>query len=206
VNIKFFITLFALLNPIGILPVFIGLAQRLDDKDVEPAIRMAAITVFCAIAVSVVCGMKILSVFGISLGAFQISGGLILLLIGLKMLFGQKQAQASANTLLQPTIGVVPVGVPLLVGPGVISAVIVHAHQNPAWQGQLELVLQGLLLGLVVYVIFRLAGPIHRVLGATGIDILTQIMGLLISALALEIMTSGLLAIFPAWAGTVKSL
>ena len=205
------IALLAIVNPIGVIPFFIHFTQGFDRQQRQRTIRIAAISACVVISVSAVAGLKIIEFFGISLASFQVGGGLLLLMSALQMLNAQpaesrkddlsdggERADAGAS------IAIVPLTIPLLTGPATISTMVIYAEKTKHWWQLGVLVLYGVVIGVAVWIAFSLSGRIARVLGKTGINVMTRLMGLLLAALAVEVMSDGLVKLFPVLASTLK--
>jgi len=200
---KSFISLLALVNPLGAVPMFISLTTQHTGAERERTTRTAAVAVACVIAVSALLGHQILGFFGISIASLQVGGGILVLLMGISMLNAQAVGSKSTpeealEASTKHSIAVVPLAVPLLTGPGSISTVIVHADRARGWLEVGGLVASGALIGALVYASFRLAEPIQALLGNTGINIATRLLGLILAALAVEMIADGLLHFMPA--------
>ncbi|MFN7693358.1 MAG: MarC family protein [Burkholderiales bacterium] len=192
------ITLLAMVNPIGVIPFFIAFTQEFDRAQRQQTIRVAAFTSFCVIALSAVLGLKLIEFFGISIASFQVGGGTLLLISALQML-NAKQAEAGSVQAsgAGANIAVVPLAVPLLTGPATISTMVIYAQKYSVWWYPAVLVGYGVVIGLVIYLCFTASGKIAKVLGSTGINIMTRLMGLILAALAVELLQSGLIELFP---------
>lgn len=202
------VALLAIVNPIGAVPFYIHFTQSLSRVQRQRTIRVAAFSAFVVIAVSAVAGLRIIEFFGISLASFQVGGGTLLLISSLQML-NAKPAEARTDTVSEgdtkldagDSIAVVPLAIPLLTGPATISTVVIYADKTRHWWEHAVLVGYGLVIGLAVWVCFSLAGPIARVLGKTGINVMTRLMGLILAALA--VMADGLITLFPVLASHI---
>ncbi|TDN67771.1 multiple antibiotic resistance protein [Paraburkholderia sp. BL10I2N1] len=200
--IKSFISLLALINPIGAIPFFMSLTSQQSDDERRRTIRIASISVFCVIAVTTLLGQQIISFFGISVGSLEVGGGIIMLLMAISMLNAQIGNSRSTpeerhEAELKDNIAVVPLAIPLLTGPGSISTVIVYSANFHHWYDRVSLVAIGALLAVICFFSLRLAEPIARWIGRTGINIGTRLMGLMLSALAVEFIVDGLKALLP---------
>ncbi|CAJ2900264.1 YchE family NAAT transporter [Burkholderia pseudomallei] len=201
--LKSFISLLALINPLGAVPFFLSLTAQQTEAERRHTIRIAAVSVFCVIAVTTLLGQQIIDFFGISVGSLEVGGGIIMLLMAISMLNAQ-----IGNTRSTPeerdeaesknSIAVVPLAIPLLTGPGSISTVIVYAANARHWYDRLGLVAIGAALALICFFAMQLAEPIAHWIGRTGINIVTRLMGLMLSALAVEFIVDGLKALLPA--------
>lgn len=200
------VTLLAIVNPLAIVPFFIHYTDDLSPADRQRTIWVASFSAFVVIAASALLGVGILEFFGISLASFQVGGGMLLLTSALNMLNAKPAEVKPATTDLNDgaekaamgaSIAVVPLTIPLLTGPATMSAVVIYAERAKTWWQLLTLVGYGVVVGLVTALCFSLAHPIARVLGRTGINVMTRLMGLILAALAVEVMASGLGKLFP---------
>ena len=205
------IALLAIVNPIGVIPFFIHFTQGFNREQRQRTIRIAAFSAFVVIAVSAVAGLKIIEFFGISLASFQVGGGLLLLMSAMQMLNAQP-AESRKDDLSEggdkadagASIAIVPLTIPLLTGPATISTMVIYAEKTQHWWQLGVLALYGVVIGFAVWAAFSLSGRIARVLGKTGISVMTRLMGLLLAALAVEVMSDGLVKLFPILAGNLR--
>ncbi|KWA77702.1 hypothetical protein WL28_29085 [Burkholderia ubonensis] len=201
--LKSFISLLALINPVGAVPFFLSLTAQQTDDERRRTIRIASVSVFCVITVTTLLGQQIIDFFGISVSSLEVGGGIIMLLMAISMLNAQ-----AGNTRSTPeerheaeqkdNIAVVPLAIPLLTGPGSISTVIIYAANSRHWYDRVGLVAIGAVLACLCFFAMRLAEPIANWIGRTGINIATRLMGLMLSALAVEFIVNGLRALLPA--------
>ncbi len=196
------ITLLAIVNPLAVVPFFIHYTQGFSREQRRRTIAIAAFSSFAVIAASALLGLQILEFFGISLASFQVGGGLLLLTASLSMLNAQpaeaKSTQAEMDdAAARASIAVVPLTVPLLTGPATMSTVVIYAEKAQNFLGLASLVGYGLVIGISVVVCFAMAQPIAKILGKTGINVMTRLMGLILAALAVEVMADGLHKLFP---------
>ena len=167
--------------------------------------RVAAFTAFLVIAVSALVGLQILEFFGISLASFQVGGGLLLLMSAIQMLHAQP-AESRAQDVDEgasradsgASIAVVPLTIPLLTGPAAISTVVIYAEKTRHIWELGVLVGYGLIIGVATWLSLSTAGRVGRFMGQTGINVMTRLMGLILAAIAVEVMSDGLLKLFPA--------
>ena len=202
------LALLAIVNPIGVIPFFIHFTQGFTRRERQHTTRVAAFSAFLVIAVSALAGLKIIEFFGISLASFQVGGGMLLLMSALQMLNAQPAesrredlAEGSDKAHAGASIAIVPLTIPLLTGPATISTMIIYADKTRHWWELGVLVVYGVIVGLAVWAAFSLSGRIAKALGKTGINVMTRLMGLLLAALAIEVMSDGLLKLFPVLAG-----
>jgi multiple antibiotic resistance protein len=206
--IKTFISLLALVDPLAAVPMFIALTANFTAKDKASVARTAALAVPCIIAVAAVLGGQIIAVMGISLGAFKIGGGIILLLMALQMMNANptggtrstaaEQSEAVEKSEHSHSIAVVPLALPVLVGPGTISTVIIYSGKAVGVLDYVILIACGVLIGALTWLAFRAAPRISAFMGVTGINIATRVMGLLLAALSAEFIVDGLTMMIPA--------
>ena len=202
--LKPLIALLAIVNPIGVLPFFIHFTQGLSRAERQRTIRISSITAFLVIAISGLAGLAIIEFFGISIASFQVGGGMLLLVSSINMLNAQPaesrrtdvdEGQAKADS--GASIAVVPLTVPLLTGPATISTMVIYAEKTRTFWEHAVLVGYGVVIGLATFVVFTAAGRIAKVLGQTGINVMTRLMGLILAAMAVELLADGLVKLFP---------
>jgi multiple antibiotic resistance protein len=208
--LKPLIALLAIVNPIGVVPFFIAFTQNFSREQRLRTISVSSFAAFIVIAVSAVAGLKIIEFFGISIASFQVGGGTLLLISSLQMLNaqpaeakpmdldeGNQKADAGAS------IAIVPLTIPLLTGPATISTMVIYAEKTRHLWEQAVLVGYGVVIGLATYITFRASGRIAKVLGRTGINVMTRLMGLILAAMAVELLADGLTKLFPVLASHV---
>lgn len=199
---KIGLALFAIVNPIGSVPIFISATQGWPAEDRERTAKTAAVTVFLVLVMSVFIGDRVLDFFGISIPSFQVGGGILLMLIAISMLQGRvshvrqtpEEAQEVAD---REAIAVVPLSIPLLAGPGAISSMIIAAQQTGTFWGHMSLVLPVIVVCLLIWITLRLSVNIAHRLGTIGINIVTRLMGLILAAMAVEFIAHGIHGLFP---------
>ena len=200
------VTLLAVVNPLAVVPFFIHYTAGFDQAQRRRTIWVSSFSAFIVIAASALLGLQILEFFGISLASFQVGGGLLLMTSALSMLNAQPaEARANADEVhdaaersaAQASIAVVPLTIPLLTGPATMSTVVIYADKAKTLLQLSTLVSYGLVIALATALCFAMAQPIARVLGKTGINVMTRLMGLILAALAVEVMADGLHTLFP---------
>jgi multiple antibiotic resistance protein len=205
-DFKPLVTLLAIVNPLAIVPFFIHYTQGFSDEQRRRTILVASFAAFVVIATSALLGLQILDFFSISLASFQVGGGMLLLISSMNMLNAQPaEAKPLTNEMEDgaekaargASIAVVPLTIPLLTGPATMSTVVIYAEKAQTALQVAALVGYGVVIALVTAISFSLAEPIARVLGKTGINVMTRLMGLILAALAVEVMAGGLGKLFP---------
>ncbi|MBK4713915.1 YchE family NAAT transporter [Enterobacteriaceae bacterium YMB-R22] len=203
---KFFIGLFALVNPVGIIPVFISMTSY----QTAPARNKTNLTANLSVAIilwtSLFLGDGILQVFGISIDSFRIAGGILVVTIAMSMISGKlgedkQNKQEKSETAIRESVGVVPLALPLMAGPGAISSTIVWGTRFNSWSNLLGFSVAIAAFALSCWLLFRAAPWLVRFLGQTGINVITRIMGLLLMALGIEFIITGIKASFPGLLG-----
>ena len=212
-DLKPLITLLAIVNPLAIVPFFIHYTQGFTPEQRRQTVMVSSLSTFVVIAVSALLGLQILEFFGISLASFQVGGGMLLLTSALNMLNAQPAEAKSTSHELEDgaakaaqgaSIAVVPLTIPLLTGPAAMSTVVIYADKAKTFLQLGTLVGYGVVVSLATLLCFSLAAPIARVLGKTGISVMTRLMGLILAALAVEVMSDGLIKLFPALAHAAR--
>lgn len=203
---RFAVTLFSILDPFAAIPMFLMLTEGRAAAYKSATARTAAIAVFSILMVAALTGDALLRLIGASLAAFQVGGGIILFMMSLSMINAQLSPQQSSpeeekEAGARDAVGVVPLAMPMLVGPGSISATIIQVQQGAGWAHFAVIVAILLALCVAIWLVLRAAVPIGRRLGRTGINILNRIFGLLLAALAVQIFANGLRGLFPALGG-----
>ncbi|HOE42768.1 MAG TPA: MarC family protein [Rhodoferax sp.] len=201
-DFKPLVTLLAIVNPLAIVPFFIHYTQDFTPEQRSRTIWIASFSSFLVIATSALMGLHILAFFGISLASFQVGGGMLLLTSALSMLNAQpaeakSNAEEMRDAATRTSIAVVPLTIPLLTGPATMSTVVIYAEKAKTFWQLSALVSYGVVVALATALCFSLAQPIARGLGKTGINVMTRLMGLILAALAVEVMSDGLIKLFP---------
>ena len=201
--LKACIALFVLIDPIGAIPVYLSVTPNYTPAEHRSTVWRIALATTLILLGALAIGGPALTLLGISIPAFRVAGGLLILLMALGMMRaipgGARQIpeEASADT-EKPDIAIVPMATPLLAGPGAIGAMIVYGHIKASIVNYLVLAAIAVLVGGGTWLALRMAAPIGARLGKTGINVVTRIMGLLLAALAVEMAANGLRDLFPA--------
>ena len=206
--IKIFIGLLAIVNPFGAIPLFISMTADQNSHQLRKTINNVALGVIVILMVTLFFGEMVLDFFGITISSFRVGGGILILLMAIAMLHAKtsdvKQTDAEADESIEKeSVAIVPLAMPLLAGPGAISTVILDAHKATGIAHYAIIAAGIMLLGLLVWGVLRLSPFITRRVGATGINIFTRIMGLILAAIAVEFLATGLMGLFPVLAAPV---
>ncbi|HVL36301.1 MAG TPA: MarC family protein [Burkholderiales bacterium] len=199
--LRFLVTLTAVLDPFLAVPIFLGATADRSPAARRQLANVVTLTVFLVLAAAALFGEALLRLLGASLSAFQVGGALVLLLMALSMLNaqagGMRQSRAEAEELQSGALsGVVPLAVPLLAGPGAIGTTIIAAQAGGFVHTTLLIACIALVCGLLWWIL-RIAEVVGSRLGITGLNIATRLLGLLLAAIAVEMMADGLKALFP---------
>jgi len=200
-----FVTLFVTIDPIGVLPIFLAVTVGMNAKERSSvAIKGTAIG-FGLLMLFAVAGNAILNAMGITIHAFRIAGGLLLFYIAFEMIFEKRQErhEKSAHKVITrediSNIAVFPIAIPMIAGPGAISATIIMAGNiGHTWEGFGILILLMALTLLISLGIFMLGDRIDKIIGSTGRTILTRLMGVLLAALSVQFVADGVKALVDA--------
>lgn len=194
--------LFVIANPIGVTPIFISLTSRQTEDQRRHTARLTATTVVIVLLTAMFLGEVILHFFGIRMGSFRAGGGILILLMAIAMLQARPSpthhtAEESKEAAARAEVAVVPLGIPLVAGPGAISTVIIYADQAATWFDMAMLLLTILCVAGSVWIALRLSERIRVMLGTTGINIVTRLLGLLLAAVGVEFLADGLTQLLP---------
>ncbi len=193
-----FVTFFVTIDPVGLAPIFIALTQGADAGLRGRVARQGVLVGGAVLLVFAVLGNSVLQVIGIGLPAFRIAGGLMLLLLALEMVFERRlqrrgdTAEHARDERQAESIGVFPLGIPLIAGPAAITAVLLQSSALAGRPGaRLVTILAMLAVLAIVYLSLLLAGRLERVLGPTLIIVLSRVLGILLAALAVQFVIDG---------------
>lgn len=204
--LKFLVGLIAILNPLGISPVFINLTQQQSIAERRQMALHAAVSVGVVLLIALLAGELVLSVFGISISSFRVGGGILILLMAISMMQAtmspaRQTPEEARESVLKESVAVVPLAIPLVAGPGAISTVILYANRSDSPMHYVMLAVVIAAGTTLVWLTFRAAEPLANRLGRTGINVVTRIMGLIMAAIGVEFMANGLRVLFPGMAG-----
>lgn len=181
------IALFIIIDPIGLIPIFMALTQRTSTEERKAIFRRAILVAFFLLLIFTFAGTGILRLFGIGLNDFKIAGGILLLVLALQIINEAHHGEAERK---RP--GVVPLAVPLLVGPGAITTTIVLIGVYGVWVTFLAVVFTF----IISFLVFQYVGLLFKLLGEAGSDVVAKIMGMLLAAIAVQFIRQGIQEIF----------
>ncbi len=200
--VKFFLGLVAIINPIGLLPVFVTLTSHQTEEERNHTGKVANFAVVVILVVTIFIGEHILNMFSISLSAFRIAGGSLIAIIAMSMLQGKlspvkRNSEEDREAYAMESVAVVPLALPLMAGPGAISSVIVFSSSHDSMTDMIGMSITVVVFGLMSFGLFRMAPIIFKILGTTGINVITRLMGLLMLSIGIEVVAAGLKGLFP---------
>ena len=192
-----FLTMLVVMDPIGLAPLYIGLAGNRPTLERRSIALKASLVAGGIILAFGLLGKPLLDHLGIDLSAFRVAGGILLFLIALDMVFARgnpsrENAGEEQGALTRPDISVFPLAIPLIAGPGTLASIMIlagGAHNNPALLSAVFVVTAGVLL--LCYLALRLSGQIARVIGESGVHVITRVLGVLLAALAVQYVADG---------------
>ena len=204
-EIQFFIfcltTLFTLINPIGISPILIIMTERFPQEKKINIARKGSLTAFITLILFSILGSVIFNFFGITLEAFQIMGGILFFRNGLRMLdskIGRSRTTPAEQEESEESddIAISPIGIPLIAGPGAITAAMLLSSQTPRIYSYFTLIFSIFFVLSLVYLILRNGDVLLKLLGTTGIRIIQRLMGLILMVIAVQFVINGVISIY----------
>lgn len=200
--LKIFVAITVILDPLVAVPTFINLTSGEPKRNRARIAFVTSFAVFILLSGAALVGDFLLNILGISISAFRVAGGILLLLMAISML--QAKVPSSKQTPEETheaedkeTIAVVPLAIPLLAGPGSISTMIVYSNHSASLIHKLILCLISFTVSIIVWVVLRLSSRIGIALGTSGINVATRLMGLLLAAFGVEFIADGFIGLFP---------
>lgn len=196
-----FVTLLVTIEPPGLAPIFLALTRGMSREQRRQVSLRASIIGFVLLAVFALAGAAILSMFGITLPAFRVAGGLLLFFIAFEMVFEKRQDRKEKSADVAITrdhihnIAAFPLAIPLIAGPGAISATVLISGSFDTWTGQAALIAIILACMVITHVVLVLAERVDGLLGQTGRSILTRLLGVILAALAVQFVADGIKAL-----------
>ena len=199
--IKIFVALIILVNPFEGIPLFLSKTNHCSPEEKAAIAKKSSIAVFLILVLSLYLGRYILELFGITISSFSFAGGIIIFLIAIDMVLGKsdsgEKSMPSEALQDQSDIAIVPLAIPLLAGPGAISSIIVYGTRSTGIVEDLIITFIILMVSIAVSYSLRAAAKMERFLHETGVKVLTKISGLLVAAIAIEIIFTALTEKFP---------
>ena len=196
-----FVTLFVILDPLGLIPLFLTLTPGASAAERRRTAMRASVIAFAILALFAITGPAVLDGLGITLGAFRVAGGLFLFWIGFELVFEKRNerkgrsAERAVDDVDDADIAAFPLAIPLMAGPGAISAVILLAGNLPGVVGKIGLLLVITAAMLATFACLAVAHRLDHFLGATGRAVISRLLGVLLAALAVQFVADGVAAL-----------
>lgn len=189
-----FSALFAIIDPFAVIPVLLTLTERYSPAERLQVIRKAVLVAMLILILFALTGEGVFRLFGISIPAFRIAGGILLLKLGIEQLSAQRErvkSEEESESFERDDISIFPLATPLLAGPGSISTVVLQASQAQGVLAILGFILTIILVFVACYFLLVSAPQFYRLLGKTGLNLVTRIMGIILSAIAVQFIIDG---------------
>lgn len=204
------VSLFSIVNPFAAIPVYVGITAGMPAPDKRVISRKTAVAAWFILVVAYLAGESLLSFFSISIASLRVAGGILIFGMAWSMLQARPAPQKNTpeeteDASHRNSIAVVPLAMPLLAGPGSISVMILTATQTQGMLDHSLAIMATTGVCLSIWLILSLAAPIAGFLGTTGMNVATRFMGLILAAIAVEFLASGLSSLFPAWTAPVSA-
>jgi len=195
-----FVSIFVMVDPFGAIPVFLSLTRHYTKNNALDAAKKCSYVTFGILIFFAITGLSLLNLFGISLAALRIAGGLLLLKFGFEQISGSFEkikSDEESESLLRDSIVIVPLSMPLLAGPGAISTVIMKAATKTDALSFIVYIFSIVVVVFASYIILRSSQYLFKALGKTGLNILEKLMGVIVAALAIQFIITGIRESFP---------
>ncbi|SDB92413.1 MarC family protein [Shouchella lonarensis] len=199
-----FVSIFAIMNPIGNIPVFLGLAGDQTNMERRKTVLKAVLVAFVILTIFLLLGQFVFKLFGITIDALRIAGGIILFGIGYHLVLAKRTSSHSLHDKEQSEgedkgdISISPLGTPLIAGPGTIAAVMsLTSSQNNRWMHVGVTFFAFTAVLFITFIVLMLANWIQGKIGHTGLAVITRLMGLILTAIAIEMIVLGVVEAFP---------
>lgn len=196
------ITLLVTIDPLGLIPIFLSLSVGMNAQQQKQTAILATLISFAILALFALIGAQVITALGISLNAFRIAGGILLFFTAFEMIFEKRteRKEKAANSIITrdqiTNIAAFPLAMPMIAGPGAISATIIIADNNPSWSGKAITLTMLFIAILSCYFCMRLSSTINQFLNAASRSIITRLFGLLLAALAVQLIADGIKSLF----------
>ncbi len=194
-----FTALFAIVDPFALIPVFLSMTDRFTPDERKTVCLKSSLVATGILLAFAIAGERIFNLFGISIPAFQIAGGILLLRFGIAELSADRERlkrEEESESYERQDISIFPLATPLLAGPGSISTVVIRASQSKGWLEEVILIVSVISVFVVTYFLLRSAPYLYRILRRTGLNLLTRIMGIILTAIAVQYIINGLTTVW----------
>ena len=195
----FLISLFAITDPIGLTPIFLGMTAGYTAHNLRKLLSVSLFAMLVTLSIAIWFGEAILHFFGITIGDFQIAGGVILFLLGISMMQGEEESDTKSA--VKKNIAVVPLAIPLIAGPGTFTTILVETHKYNSFVDKILINSNVLVIILIIGLILLFASKVKNLIGESGINVANKVMGMIVLAMSIEMLTQGLYKNFPTLQG-----
>ncbi len=200
--INFFITLLIIANPMAALPAFLNITASDSCAQRKKIALTSGLAILIILVMMTFIGGPLLNILGIQVYSFQITGGLILLLLAFSMLNAtpsriQETQEEQKEAKKKGSVAIVPVAIPLIAGPGAISTIILEVSLKPTFSNQILVTLACVIVSLLMGSLLYFASGLEKKLGQTGLNIFSRIGGLILAAMSIQTIANGLIGLFP---------
>nr|MBN2278103.1 NAAT family transporter [candidate division Zixibacteria bacterium] len=200
--LEIFTAIIVIVDPLGLIPIFVSVTSDQTPSERDRTARVAVVAAGIILIIVALLGEMVLGLFGIRIASFQVGGGLLILLLSISMLNARVSSskhtpEEALEAESKNNVAVVPLAVPLLAGPAAMSTIIIYANRYPGWSMKIFLILCIIVVAFLVWLALKVSLPLIHKLGRTGVNNVTRIMGLLLAAIAVEFIASGLGELFP---------
>ncbi|MCX6112990.1 MAG: NAAT family transporter [Proteobacteria bacterium] len=194
---KIFISVFTIMGPFTVIPTFVSMTEGMSQMQIRHIAARALMVASSILIVSTIAGEKVFNLLGISLSSFKIAGGILILLMGINMLHAKRsESRATDSELMEAKaredVSVFPLGTPLIAGPGAISTVILFSTGGKKVLSVLMVLAAVIISSVGMYYLLRYSRLIYKAIGETGTNIMMRLMGLILSAMAIEFIIDGI--------------
>jgi multiple antibiotic resistance protein len=205
-----FVALLVITNPLSALPAFLRVTHDQSHAQKKDTAIIATIAIGVILLIATWIGTPLLAILSIGLPAFQVAGGLVLILLAFSMLNATESSikqtpEEQKEKIKRDSGAIVPLAIPIIAGPGAISTLIVSVNQHPGLENQIILSITSIVVTLVMGTVLYFAASLEKMIGQQGINIFNRIGGLLLAAIAIQALANGAIGLFPSWGATPLS-
>lgn len=198
--VYYFITMFVIIDPIGVIPIFLGITTGVSRRFKRILARRAVLVSIFVVIIFSIFGKSLLEIFGIDIDAFKVAGGIVLFILAMEMLFAsekqtkitkQEKEEIREQMLEEQGVWVVPLAIPALTGPVTMSSIIIFMSQESVWEYKIIIPLVSIVSLLIAYYLMVFADSIISKLGNAGINALSRIMGIILLSISIKVCIEG---------------
>jgi len=197
--LKFSVALLAMVNPLDMVPLYLAIVKDFEKKLRSQVVLVGVLVFIVLLSLIAFIGDAMLALFEVTVHAFRVAGGILVLLIGIDMMRAAPGKGSMISSEAKPglSVAIVPIGVPLLAGPGAVSTVIVFQDLHPSFSHSLLMTFVIIAVGILCYLVLRASNMIERVVGQTGMQVFNRVLGLIVATIGIEFILDGVAGHFP---------